>query len=217
MNIKKMLVAAIALPLMASAQDSQLLVTIKTDVFNNAGEANHITMYVGTQEKTYLDIDFGIGEEEHEVAPASFNPASQAVDATAIGGSVTKDGVVKIYGDPSTVFEYFDITGIYATEIEFTRPENVYILEVSKNNLKKLDLTGFTNLQYFYANQNPFDEAPLKFGKNHPNLQLIDLQLVENLDPGFNFSDYPNLVSADCYGTGGLTRADISALSLIHI
>lgn len=211
MNIKKMLVAAIALPLMASAQDSQLLVTIKTDVFNNAGEANHITMYVGTQEKTYLDIDFGIGEEEHEVEPASFNPETQAVDATAIGGSVTKDGVVKIYGDPSTVFEYFDITGIYATEIEFTRPENVYILEVSKNNLKKLDLTGFTNLQYFYANQNPFDEAPLKFGKNHPNLQLIDLQLVENLDPGFNFSDYPNLVSADCYGTGGLTRADISA------
>lgn len=211
MNIKKMLVAAIALPLMASAQDTELLVTIKTDVYNNAGEANHITMYVGTQEKTYLDIDFGIGEEEHEVEPASFNTETQAVDATAIGGAVTKDGVVKIYGDPSTVFEYFDITGIYATEIEFTHPENVYILEVSKNNLKKLDLTGFTNLQYFYANQNPFDEVPLKFGKNHPNLQLIDLQLVENLDPGFNFSDYPNLVSADCYGTGGLTRADISA------
>ncbi len=206
-----MLVAAIALPLMASAQDTELLVTIKTDVYNNAGEANHITMYVGTQEKTYLDIDFGIGEEEHEVEPASFNTETQAVDATAIGGAVTKDGVVKIYGDPSTVFEYFDITGIYATEIEFTHPENVYILEVSKNNLKKLDLTGFTNLQYFYANQNPFDEVPLKFGKNHPNLQLIDLQLVENLDPGFNFSDYPNLVSADCYGTGGLTRADISA------
>lgn len=206
-----MLVAAIALPLMASAQDTELLVTIKTDVYNNAGEANHITMYVGTQEKTYLDIDFGIGEEEHEVEPASFNTETQAVDATAIGGAVTKDGVVKIYGDPSTVFEYFDITGIYATEIEFTHPENVYILEVSKNNLKKLDLTGFTNLQYFYANQNPFDEAPLKFGKNHPNLQLIDLQLVENLDPGFNFSDYPNLVSADCYGTGGLTRADISS------
>lgn len=210
MNIRKMLVAAIALPLMASAQDTELLVTIKTDVYNNAGEANHITMYVGTQEKTYLDIDFGIGEEEHEVEPASFNTETQAVDATAIGGAVTKDGVVKIYGDPSTVFEYFDITGIYATEIEFTRPENVYILEVSKNNLKKLDLTGFTNLQYFYASQNPFDESPLKFGKNHPNLQLIDLQLVEHLDPDFNFSDYPNLVSADCYGTGGLTRADIS-------
>ena len=210
MNLKKMLVAAIALPLMATAQDSELLVTIKTDVYNLTGEANHITMNIGTQEKTWLDVDFGIGTEEHEIEPAAYNPETQSVDATAVGGTVTKDGVVKIYGDPSTVFEYFDITGIYATEIEFTHPENVYIFEVSKNYLKKLDLSAYTNLQYFYANQNPFDEEPLKFGKNHPNLQLIDLQLVENLDPGFNFSDYPNLVSADCYGTGGLTRADIS-------
>lgn len=210
MNFKKLLVAAIAVPLMAAAEDTELLVTIKTDVYNYTGEANQVTLNLGTQAETYLDVDFGYGEEEHVIGQASFNNETLTVDATPVAGSVSKDGTIRIYGEPSTVFEYFAMEGIYATEVEFTHPENVYILEVSKNYLKKLDLTGFTNLMYFYANQNPFDVEPLKFGKNHPNLQLIDLQLVEHLDPGFNFSDYPNLVSADCYNTGDLVKADIS-------
>jgi len=210
MNFKKLIVAAIAVPLMAAAQDPELLVTIKTSVYDRTGEANHVTLGIGTKDETYLDVDFGIGQEEHLVEPATFNSETQEVEATWIGGSVTKDGTIKIYGDPATEFEYFDIEGLYATEIEFEYPENVYILDLSKNYLKKLDLTGFTNLLYFYASQNPFDEEPLKFGKTHPNLQLIEIQQVEHLDPGFNFSDYPNLISADCYGTGGLTKADIS-------
>ena len=86
---------------------------------------------------------------------------------------------------------------------------NLEILDLSHNELKRLDLSPFTKLQALYLSDNTFTaETPLKVGPNKPNLAILEIDIIEHLDQSFNLSDYPSLISFDAYHNTDLYNVD---------
>lgn len=193
-----------------ASEEETPIITFKTNIYELNGDANHFGITLGATENTFLDIDMGFGTEEHEVGVAVFNPETQAIEATYIGCRVSKEGIVRIYGDASKI-DYIDAAGCYIDWIDMDACVNLSILNLSHNELKRLDLTPFSQLQALYLSDNTFSAAtPLKVGGNKPGLMIMELDIIDYLDPSFNLSDYPALVSFDGYHNLGLKNADPS-------
>ena len=186
------------------------IITFKTNIYDSFGEANQFSLVIGSvSENQYIDIDCGFGKIEYEVQPAYMDSLNQ-MGGTLISCQVSKDGIVKIYGDPKQI-DYFNASGCYISSIEFNNCNNLVILDLTHNELKSLDLSNMPNLQAVYVSDNTFSaESPLKIGKNKPNLTILEMNTIEHLDPEFNISDYPNLMSFDGYHNKGLKSIDPS-------
>ena len=184
------------------------IITFKTNIYDSYGEANQFSLVVGSiGENQYVDVDCGFGKIEYEVQPAYMDSLNQ-MGGTMISCQVSKEGIVKIYGDPSQI-DYFNASGCYISSIEFNNCNNLIILDLTHNELKSLDLSDMPNLQAIYVSDNTFSaESPLKIGKNKPNLTILEMNTIEHLDPEFNISDYPNLMSFDGYHNMGLKKCD---------
>ena len=184
------------------------IITFKTNIYDSYGEANQFSLVVGSRsENQYVDIDCGFGKIEYEVQPAYMDSLNQ-MGGTLISCQVSREGIVKIYGDPSQI-DYFNASGCYISSIEFNNCNNLIILDLTHNELKGLDLSNLPNLQALYVSDNTFSaESPLKIGKNKPNLTILEMNTIEHLDPDFNISDYPNLMSFDGYHNMGLKSID---------
>ena len=186
------------------------IITFKTNIYDSFGEANQFSLVIGSvSENQYVDIDCGFGKIEYEVQPAYMDSLNQ-MGGTLISCQVSKEGIVKIYGDPKQI-DYFNASGCYISSIEFNNCNNLVILDLTHNELKGLDLSNLSNLQAIYVSDNTFSaESPLKIGKNKPNLTILEMNTIEHLDPEFNISDYPNLMSFDGYHNKGLKSIDPS-------
>ena len=186
------------------------IITFKTNIYDSYGETNQFSLVIGSvSENQYVDIDCGFGKIEYEVQPAYMDSLNQ-MGGTLISCQVSKEGIVKIYGDPKQI-DYFNASGCYISSIEFNNCNNLVILDLTHNELKGLDLSNLSNLQAIYVSDNTFSaESPLKIGKNKPNLTILEMNTIEHLDPEFNISDYPNLMSFDGYHNKGLKSIDPS-------
>ena len=186
------------------------IITFKTNIYDSYGEANQFSLVIGTLDANqYVDVDCGFGKIEYEVQPAYMDSLNQ-MGGTLISCQVSKEGIVKIYGDASQI-DYFNASGCYISSIEFNNCNNLIILDLTHNELKGLDLSDMHNLQAIYLSDNTFSAAsPLKIGKNKPNLTILEMNTIEHLDPEFNISDYPNLMSFDGYFNMGLKSIDPS-------
>lgn len=186
------------------------IITFKTNIYDSFGETNQFSLVIGSvSENQYVDIDCGFGKIEYEVQPAYMDSLNQ-MGGTLISCQVSKEGIVKIYGDPKQI-DYFNASGCYISSIEFNNCNNLVILDLTHNELKSLDLSNMPNLQAVYVSDNTFSaESPLKIGKNKPNLTILEMNTIEHLDPEFNISDYPNLMSFDGYHNKGLKSIDPS-------
>ena len=186
------------------------IITFKTNIYDSFGETNQFSLVIGSvSENQYVDIDCGFGKIEYEVQPAYMDSLNQ-MGGTLISCQVSKEGIVKIYGDPKQI-DYFNASGCYISSIEFNNCNNLVILDLTHNELKGLDLSNLSNLQAIYVSDNTFSaESPLKIGKNKPNLTILEMNTIEHLDPEFNISDYPNLMSFDGYHNKGLKSIDPS-------
>ena len=184
------------------------IITFKTNIYDSFGETNQFSLVIGSvSENQYVDIDCGFGKIEYEVQPAYMDSLNQ-MGGTLISCQVSKEGIVKIYGDPKQI-DYFNASGCYISSIEFNNCNNLVILDLTHNELKGLDLSNLSNLQAIYVSDNTFSaESPLKIGKNKPNLTILEMNTIEHLDPEFNISDYPNLMSFDGYHNMGLKQID---------
>ena len=184
------------------------IITFKTNIYDTYGEANQFSLVIGSiSENQYVDVDCGFGKIEYEVQPAYMDSLNQ-MGGTLISCQVSKEGIVKIYGDPSQI-DYFNASGCYISSIEFNNCNKLIILDLTHNELKGLDLSNMPNLQAIYVSDNTFSaESPLKIGKNKPNLTILEMNTIEHLDPEFNISDYPNLMSFDGYHNMGLKSID---------
>ena len=142
------------------------IITFKTNIYDSYGEANQFSLVVGSRsENQYVDIDCGFGKIEYEVQPAYMDSLNQ-MGGTLISCQVSREGIVKIYGDPSQI-DYFNASGCYISSIEFNNCNNLVILDLTHNELKGLDLSNLPNLQALYVSDNTFSaESPLKIGKN---------------------------------------------------
>jgi len=205
------LLALLVLPLNASADEAyELLVTIKTNLYESDGESNSISIAFGSTEKnTYIDIDGGFGTEEFEVGVASLD-SEGVLGGSLYEGKVSKDGVLKVYGDPSKI-DYINASGNEITEIIFNDKLNLEILNVEHNSLKSLNVDKMQNLKIIYMEDNAFTkETPLMIGYL-PNLVILEMANVEWISDNFTLKNFPNLTSFDAYHSTKFKYCDTSA------
>lgn len=193
-----------------AAEDEQPIITFKTNIYDTYGASNSFTIRLGSKEKAWFDYDCGAGKNEVEVEPATFDTEASAIKATPISCNVNKDGIVKIYGDASLI-DYFDGEGAYIDWIEFGDCVNLEIIDLQHNELKRLDLSKYDKLSAIYLTDNTFTpETPLVIGENHPNLTILEIDIIDYIDPSFDITTYPNLVSFDAYHNMSLYHLDPS-------
>ncbi|MDE6582335.1 MAG: hypothetical protein K2K47_07400, partial [Duncaniella sp.] len=202
------LAGAMAVGALTSAAEEPII-TFHTAVYDNVGETNAFHFYLGAKEPTYVDIDCGFGSIETEVGVASFDPEAGGISGTVITCTVSAEGMVRVYGDASKI-DYIDMEGCYITDISFPQLTEVEILNLSYNELKGLDLSHMSKLQALYLNNNTFSETPLLIGPDKPDLAILNMSIIDNLDPSFDLSDYPAMRSFEAWHVPSLTRIDPS-------
>lgn len=210
MNFLKSKLPFVALLCALSATAADLgkpIVTFKTTLYDDFGTQNAFHFQIGATEQSYFDIDFGFGAIETEVGVASFDSSESAMKGSTVTGTVSEEGTVRIYGDPSKI-DYLDLEGVYITQLDIQSLTNLQILNLNHNLLESLDLTPHTKLMALYINDNPFNVSPLVVGTPKPELQIAEMNILGALDPNFNLADYPAMLSFDAYATHSLTKCD---------
>lgn len=199
---------------MAEEELPPLIIEFKTSVLEQAdgeeGRTATILLGANKSEEDYLIVDCGNGTEEHEFKQATLDTSTQNwVGGTSITLNVTKEGIVKIYGDAANI-AVIRFDGCYITDLTMADMPNLYYINLDHNLLHALDLSPFSSLRAISVSDNPFDEKPLKIGGNKPYLQILEMGIMSNLDQSFNLSDYPELASFDAYANKGLKTLDPS-------
>lgn len=198
----------LCLPLTSAAQtEEEPVMVIKTRVYEASEGAGSITLMFGATEDGYIDVDCGYGPIETEVSQAYFDSESGALRGTYVSCNVSPEGVIRIYGDASKI-DVFTASECYLTEVQLEKLTNLEIVDLSNNELTQLDLTNQSKLQSLDVSGNPFNVKPLLIGGNKPDLMILDIGRVDALDPSFNLSDYPNLVTFDAWANAGLKTLD---------
>lgn len=193
------------------AQSTQpLIAAFRTSAYDTDGESNSIQMTIGgIAESEYIDVDCGFGTEEHEVVPATYDTENEEWTGTTITLNVSAEGMVRIYGNAENI-QVIDAHGCMFREIDIERLSNLTILDLSHNELERLDLTALTALQALYLSDNPFNIEPLKVGTPKNNLTILDLGQIDHLNQSFNLSDYPSMVAFDAWSCHDLHALDPS-------
>lgn len=190
----------------AAQADQTPIITFRTNLYAQSGESNAFHFYIGASEDIYVDVDFGFGPMEAEVSQAVFDPEASGIQGSMISGSVSSEGIVKVYGDASKI-DYLDLEGLYITELDIAALTNLQILVVKHNELAALDLTPQSALQSLDVTDNPFGTSPLVVGPK-PDLLILTMENIGALDQNFTLTDYPALLSFDAYHTPALKTCD---------
>lgn len=197
--------ATACLGLAAMAADP-VAITFKTNINKDSGESYSFHFNIGTTETTYIDVDCGYGPVEYEITPAVWNPETQSISATPIVCQVNSARTVTIYADPLLI-DYFDAEGCYISEIDFGECYNLEIVDLQHNELQALDLSPYTKLSAIYLSDNPFtQETPLVIGDNHPDLMILEVDIIDWISPDFDIVTYSNLLTFDGYATRTLRK-----------
>lgn len=190
-------------------------ITFRSTAYAEVGESNLCSVFLGSYKNSIYTISDANGVEEVEVVEASLN-SEGSWEGTWLQVSVPKSGIVKIWGDPANL-EVLVADGLYVTDIDMPGCTNLSVLSLQHNALKKLDLTGWNRLYALYLSDNPFTaETPLKVGPNKPNLEILELDIIDHLDQSFNLSDYPKLRVFDGYHNLDLHKVDSRGCPLLQ-
>lgn len=203
-----MLVMSVSATVVAQTYDEPII-TFKTNIYENSGEANQFSLVIGTVDAgQYIDIDCGFGKIEYETEQAAYNEDTQEIGGTFVSCQVSKEGIVKIYGEAAQM-DYLNASGCYIEWIEFADGVKFDILDLSHNELKRLDLTNQNKLRALYLSDNTFTaETPLIIGGNKPELYILEANTIDYMDASFNLSDYPKMMSFDGYHNVSITQID---------
>lgn len=194
----------------ASAQEvGDPIITFHTRIYDEYGAQNAFHIELGATTQDYFDIDCGAGLEEIDVEQTKWgSSADGGIGGTAVSCIAGPEGIVKIYGDASKI-DYISVEGCYIDWIDMEKCTNLAVLNLQHNELQRLDLTPFSELQAIYMTDNPFTaETPLKVGGNKPYLQILELDIIDHIDQSFNLSDYPALRMFNAYHNRDLRKID---------
>ena len=187
-----------------------LIAEFRTSAYETNGESNSIQMTIGgIAEKDYVDIDCGFGTEEHEIVPANYDSENETWNGTTITLNVSAEGVVRVYGNAENI-NILSAYGCYFREVDIDKLSNLIILDLSHNELERLDLTALTKLQALYVNDNPFNLEPLTIGTPKNDLAILDIGQTDHINQAFNLSDYPSMVAFDAWSCNDLQQLDPS-------
>lgn len=211
MNCIRLCAAALAvaaIPAVGFAQDDETpIITFRTNIYEELGEANHFSIFLGSTQTTYIEVDAGFGLTEVEINPAYYNADVKEMVASAVPITVSEEGIVKIYGNASKI-DYLSITECAMTELEWSALTNLEIAAVDHNNLKSIDFSNKPKLASIDVSYNQFTEAtPVKIGV-HPDLQILYMPLCGYVDPNLDLKNYPKLTSFSAGYNGYLSEVD---------
>lgn len=188
-----------------AAEDEDPIITLFSDAQKEGAAGFGITLGTDTQ-PAYFDIDFGFGKEEVEVQPWTVEDGS--IKGTYVACSPVKE--VKIYGDASKL-SLLRASGAYLTQADISKCTDLQVIDLSHNKLRSLDLTPQTKAYAIYLGDNPFTpQTPCVIGAPKPSLEILGVDIIDNFDPDFNLSDYPNIKAFDAYHNTGLYQIDAS-------
>lgn len=203
---------------MAFAQGTsthELLVELKTSLYDDDGADNIFSMALGsTEEGTHVTINCGNGSVDLAVAVAGLDEDSEIV-GTSFSGHVSAAGKVRIYGDPNKI-DYLNFSGCSISEITFHQDLKLQLLNLEHNNLGKVNINPMKELQVLYIMDNPFDVEPFNITDTLSQLAVLEIGEIENIDPSFNITKFPALQSFDAYHTLGLKHADSGNCPLLR-
>ena len=207
------LMAMIFNPLGAHAQNEELIISFHTNIYEKAqgsGITPSVSFVLGAAEKKQVvSIDCGAGEEEFEVDVAQLKE-DQSIKGSLYTGQVSKEGWVKIYGDPTQIY-YCNAAGNEIDEIKFHSNLKVQVLNLEHNVLNALNIDDLKNLQILYLQDNPFTKAtPLMIG-SLPKLLVLEIPQCGHVSPNFTLRNFPALRSFDAYHSLTLTNVDPTA------
>ncbi|MBQ7942116.1 MAG: hypothetical protein IJ328_06910 [Muribaculaceae bacterium] len=204
-----LLVMSMPTAVVAQTSSDEPIITFKTNIYESVGDTNQFSLVLGTVDAgQYIDVDCGFGKIEYETVQSAYNEDTQEIGGTFIECQVSKEGIVKIYGDAAQM-DYLNASGCYIEWIEFAEGVKFDILDLSHNELKRLDLTNQSQLRALYVSDNAFTaETPLIIGGNKPELYILEVSIIEHMDSDFNLSDYPKMMSFDGYHNVSLTKID---------
>lgn len=206
MYMTKLTTVLAALAISAGAYAEEPIITATTSLYDQAGPQHQFTLMLGATEQTSVEVDCGNGRVRYTIEPTG-DVSEGYVQGTQIPCTVTSAGTVKIYGDASKI-DYFFGEGCYLRTLDIAQCTNLTILNVDHNELEALDLSGHRNLMALYVSDNPFNKSPFVLGPNHPELMILEMAMVGDLDPNFNINTYTKLASLDAYSTYSLKQLD---------
>ena len=191
----------------AMAQSSdEPIITFKTNIYDSYGAVNQFSLVLGaiTEGEEYYDIDFGFGKNEYEVSVAA-----DSENGTFVSGTVSEAGIVKIYGDASKL-DYFNASGCYIEWIEFKGCTAMDVIDLSHNELKRLDMGEMPVLRALNLSDNSFSaESPLKLNQKWEKLQVLEIDQIDYMDMStFDMGNYPALVLFTAYHNLSLNKVE---------
>lgn len=174
--------------------------------YANIGEENLFSFLIGTTSPTEFTIVDGLGQRTVEFDLVSVE--SGAYQGNWIQLKTPPSGQIKLWGDISKI-DVLVADGGYITSVDLSGCSALEILSLEHNNLQQLDLSALSSLKAIYLTDNTFTQAtPLKIGGNKPDLQILEIDIIDWLDQSFKLSDYPALVAFDGYHNMSLYNVD---------
>lgn len=162
-SLLTVLILALTLPMMAQGE---LISTIKTNRYKTYGPNNQVSFWLGSTKDTEITVDFGYGPKTYTVksdyttteGEEDSEEESVLVGGTEISGSVSSEGIIRIYGNASNI-NYINMHGSEIYDVDISKFWNLSILELSHNELHTLTLNDFPFLEFVRLNDNPFDKG----------------------------------------------------------
>lgn len=209
MRLRKFLLTAAAtisiFPAAFAASDSPAI-TFHSDAYSEVGSANRFSFLIGVTETDSYTVKDAKGTREVTLSPAYIEDGSW--QGSWISLSAGSDGIISIWGDPSKI-NTIVADGAYLTSVEMENCADIEVLSLEHNTLRHLDLSPFRKLMAIYLTDNPFSpDTPVVIGAPKPDLQILEVDIIDNFDPNFNMSDYPELRTFDAYANYGLSSLD---------
>lgn len=200
----------------AAPEDMPLIMTIKSNIYSYQGPDNQLILYFGaTSDDTEFYIE-GPGYEGSFIVDRYYigqgDDGSSAIVASAVVCSVTAyDDTIRIYGDASKL-DYIDMHGTYLSLADLSGDfVNLSVIDLSHNELTKVDLSRFANLVSIDLLDNSFsNSADMKIGTVHPQLELLTIGINDVCDPDLDLRNFPLLQYFSAYNNYGLTHVDPS-------
>ncbi len=201
-HLFKTILFAAAVLVASSVSAAEPLFSFHTDIYSESGTDNQFSMTIGVSAPMVLYVDCGSGADFYEF---------ETIGDTLIYCSVTDAGNVVVSGESAAdaaKIDHLNIIGAYIETIDLSHLVNLDVLDLSHNVLQSLDLSNNTKLRAIYLTDNTFtQETPLVIGEK-PELVILEMQTIDWLDPNFDMTKYPKLMSFDAYHCPTLTKLD---------
>lgn len=183
-------------------------VSMHSENYDLYGEGTSFNIVVGSNIAGTIEVDCGSGRLTYDVEPAYVNGSS--VTGTIIQCDLSATGNVDIYTPQGLYLDYLDLSGCGLTSLNIANMDKISVLNVEHNSLTALDLTDAVNAIALYLGDNPFDrKTPLIVGPK-PDLMILEMNVIDYVDPSFTLRDYPTLVAFDAMSSPWMTECDPS-------